>query len=62
MLLYLPSNLRGHSRLDQEYVVLELLGQGGFGHVFKVKCLWHPRWLVVKKDYLIKGIVIKVFE
>lgn len=36
VLLHLPSNLRGHSRLDQEYVILELLGQGGFGHVFKV--------------------------
>lgn len=36
VLLHLPSNLRGHSRLDQEYVILESLGQGGFGHVFKV--------------------------
>lgn len=35
-LMHLPSNLRGHSRLDQEYVILESLGQGGFGHVFKV--------------------------
>lgn len=36
VLLHFPSNLRGQSRLDQEYTILESLGQGGFGHVFKV--------------------------
>lgn len=52
VLLHFPSNLRGHSRLDQEYAILESLGQGGFGHVFKVRNKVDDRIYALKRIQL----------
>ncbi|XP_042236927.1 eIF-2-alpha kinase GCN2-like [Homarus americanus] len=47
--LHLPASLKGHSRLNQEYVVLEWLGKGGFGHVFKVQNKVDDRTYALKR-------------
>ncbi|XP_064078521.1 eIF-2-alpha kinase GCN2-like [Macrobrachium nipponense] len=46
----LPPNLKGFSRLREEYVCLEWLGKGGFGHVYKV------RNIVDEREYALKRI------
>ncbi|XP_066963936.1 eIF-2-alpha kinase GCN2 isoform X2 [Macrobrachium rosenbergii] len=46
----LPPNLKGFSRLSEEYVCLEWLGKGGFGHVYKV------RNKVDEREYALKRI------
>ncbi|XP_068241423.1 eIF-2-alpha kinase GCN2 [Palaemon carinicauda] len=46
----LPPNLKGFSRLRDEYIGLDWLGKGGFGHVFKV------RNKVDEREYALKRI------
>ncbi|KAK7084017.1 Eukaryotic translation initiation factor 2 alpha kinase 4 [Halocaridina rubra] len=45
----LPPNLKGFSRLHQEYKVIEWLGKGGFGHVFKVRNTVDDREYALKR-------------
>lgn len=47
--LHLPDNLKGYSRLKQEYVVLEWLGRGGFGQVYKVRNIVDDRIYALKR-------------